>query len=145
MKRNKTLIVKADDIKRKWYIIDAKGKILGRIATVASSILRGKGKSIFSPHMDCGDYLIIVNASEVSVTGNKEEAKFYFTHSGYPGGHKMTSLAKTRAMHPERILYHAIRGMLPQNKLSDKVIGKLKIYAGSTHPHEAHKPESVNV
>ncbi len=120
MKRTTTSMIKHEDIKRKWFLIDAKGKTLGRVATVVAALLRGKGKTFFSPHMDCGDFVVIVNAQDIMVTGNKEEAKSYFTHSGFTRGDKLTSLKKTRATHPERILYHAIRGMLPQNKLSDK-------------------------
>ena len=145
MKRKKTYIIKTDDIKRKWYLIDAKGKTLGRLATVAVAILRGKNKPEFSPHMDCGDHLVIINAKEVVVTGAKEQDKEYFTHSGFPRGHKMKNVASTREKHPERILYHAIRGMLPPNKLSDKVLTKLRIYPGEKHSHETQKPETLEI
>jgi large subunit ribosomal protein L13 len=145
MKRKKTFTIDTEKIERKWYLMDARGKTLGRIATIAAGLLRGKGKPTFSPHIDGGDHLIIINAKEVVVTGAKEEDKFYFTHSGYPGGHKMKSVESTRAAHPERLLYHAIRGMLPVNKLADKIITKLRIFPGEGHSHEAQKPERIEV
>ena len=145
MKRKRTFIIKEADIKRKWYLIDAKGKILGRVATFASAILRGKNKTYFSPHMDCGDHVVIINAKDIVLTGAKEKDKHYFTHSGYPGGDKLLSVAKTREKHPERILYHAIRGMLPPNKLSDNILTKLRIYPGDKHSHESQKPETIEI
>jgi large subunit ribosomal protein L13 len=145
MKRFKTYILKKKEIKRQWFLIDAKGKVLGRIATLAANILRGKGKPTFSPHLDCGDFLVIVNAKDVAVTGNKESDKMYFTHSGFPRGHKLTSVKKMREKDPARILLHAIRGMLPPNKLSDQIITKLKIYPGEHHPHSPQKPEQIKL
>ncbi len=145
MKRGKTYTINKKDLLRKWYLIDAKGKTLGRIATVAAGILRGKEKGIFSPHIDCGDFLIIINAKDVVVTGKKEEQKTYFSHSGYAGGHKLIVLAKLRETYPERIIYHAIAGMLPKNKLSDQTIKKLKVYSGGEHPHAAQRPEQIKL
>ena len=138
-------MAKKGDLSRKWYLIDAKGKTLGRIATVAASILRGKNKPIFSSHIDCGDFLVIINAKEVAVTGKKEKQKLYFSHSGYPGGAKLTWLGKMRETHPERIVFNAVKGMLPSNKLSARVVKKLRVYAGSEHPHKAQSPEAVKL
>jgi large subunit ribosomal protein L13 len=143
MKRNSTFSEKEENVKRKWYLIDAKGKTLGRIATVTATILRGKGKATFTPHVDCGDYVVIINAKAVAVTGKKEEQKMYFTHSGYHGGHRLISLGKVRSTHPERIIRHAVEGMLPKNFLSSRIINKLKIYAGTEHPYAKLKPEEI--
>ena len=145
MKRAKTFIEKESAIERKWFILDAKGKTLGRIATVSADILRGKKKAFFSPHMDCGDFLVIINAKDVVTTGKKEEQKQYFTHSGYPRGDKLIGLAKMRATFPERIVFHAIKGMLPPNKLSDQVLKKLRVYGGDAHPHSSQKFETVKL
>ena len=145
MRRGKTYMSSEKELLRKWYIIDAKDKTLGRLATVAAGTLRGKEKGIFSPHIDCGDFLIIINAKDVVVTGKKEGEKTYFSHSGYAGGHRLTVLAKLRETYPERIIYHAIAGMLPKNKLSDQIIKKLKVYAGGEHPHAAQKPEQIKL
>jgi large subunit ribosomal protein L13 len=145
MKRPKTFVLKKEEITKKWYLLDAKGATLGRLSTAAADILRGKGKPTFSPHVDCGDFLVVINAKDVAVTGKKEEQKHYFTHSGYPGGHKLVSLEKMRQTHPERIVYKAVAGMLPQNKLSSRIITKLKVYPGSEHPHSAQKPETIKL
>lgn len=145
MKRTTTTTAKKEDIKRKWFIVDAKGATLGRLAAAVSAILRGKDKPIYSPHLDCGDFVVIINAKEVKASGNKEDDKLYFTHSGYPGGDKQVSLGKLRKTDPVRIVHHAIKGMLPPNKLSDRVITKLKIYPGPEHPHKAQAPESLKI
>ncbi len=145
MKRNSTFSEKEENVKRKWYLIDAKGRTLGRIATVAASLLRGKDKVTFTPHVDCGDYVVIINAKQVAVTGKKEEQKTYFTHSGYHGGHKLVSLEKMRRSHPERIIKHAVEGMLPKNFLSSRIINKLKVYAGAEHPYAKLKPEEIKL
>lgn len=145
MKRAKTFIEKESAIERKWFLIDAKGKTLGRLATVAADILRGKKKAFFSPHMDCGDFLVIINAKDVVTTGKKEEQKQYFTHSGYPRGDKLIGIAKMRATFPERIVFHAIKGMLPPNKLSDQVLKKLRVYGADAHPHSFQKFHTVKL
>lgn len=145
MKRNRTFSQKKENVKRKWFLIDARGETLGRIATVAAGLLRGKGKVTFTPHVDCGDYVIIVNAKEVEATGNKEEQKLYFRHSGYHGGHTLTSLGEMRKSHPERILTHAIEGMLPKNFLSARIMKKLKVFAGDKHPYAKQKTEQVKL
>ena len=125
---------------QRWYLIDAEGQVLGRVATTVAQLLRGKGKPTFTPHMDGGDYVIVVNADKVVVTGNKETDKFYYRHSGYPGGLKATSLKDMRARHPHRILEEAVRGMLPKNRLGRRIFLHMKVYAGPEHPHEAQRP-----
>jgi len=139
----KTFAPKKQNIERKWYLIDASGLVLGRLATKVAGLLRGKGKPIFSPGIDTGDYVIIVNAEKVLVTGRKLEQKFHFTHSGYPGGAKFTRYEKLMAENPERAIRLAVKGMLPSNKLSNKLVTKLKIYRGSVHPHGAQKPQVI--
>lgn len=136
-----TYMAKPNQVERKWYIIDAEGKTLGRLASEAASILRGKHKPQFTPHVDTGDFVIIINAEKIQVTGNKLRDKIYYRHSGYPGGLKKTSLGELLEKRPERALQHAIYGMLPKNRLGRKLQTKLKIYAGPEHPHEAQKPE----
>jgi len=136
-----TFMAKPNEVERKWYIIDAEGKTLGRLATEAASILRGKHKPQFTPHVDTGDFVIIINAEKIHVTGNKLQDKFYYRHSGYPGGLKKTSLNDLLKTKPERALQHAIFGMLPKNRLGRTLQTKLKIYAGTEHPHAAQKPE----
>jgi large subunit ribosomal protein L13 len=133
----KTYSTKAKDINRHWHIIDANDKILGKIATEAANLLMGKHKTMFSPNMDTGDYVIVVNASKVKVTGNKVTDKMYYRHSMYPGGLKVISFQKMLQQHPDRIIEHAVKGMLPKNKLGSAMIKKLKIYAGDNHPHKA--------
>ncbi len=137
----KSFVAKPHEIERKWYVIDAEGKTLGRLSTEAASILRGKKKPIFTPHVDTGDYVIIINAEKVEVTGNKRTDKMYKHHTGYPGGLRTISFEKLQAKKPEEILRHAIKGMLPKGKLGRQMFKKLKVYAGSTHKHEAQKPE----
>lgn len=136
-----TFMAKPNEVERKWYIIDAEGKTLGRLATEAASILRGKHKPQFTPHVDTGDFVIIINAEKIQVTGNKLQDKFYYRHSGYPGGLKKTSLNDLLKTKPERALQHAIFGMLPKNRLGRALQTKLKVYAGAEHPHAAQKPE----
>jgi large subunit ribosomal protein L13 len=138
-----TLSAKAADVQRNWYIIDASDKILGRLASFAASRLRGKHKTCYTPHVDTGDYIVIVNAENVRVTGNKEEGKKYYHHTGYPGGIKETNVAKVRAEHPERLLENAIRGMLPKGPLGRDMFRKLKIYTGAEHPHAGQNPTVV--
>jgi large subunit ribosomal protein L13 len=135
-----TYHVKRKDVERNWYIVDADGLILGRLATRIASVLRGKHKADFSPHLDNGDFIVVVNAEKIKVTGDKEEQKYYFSHSPYPGGDKYITVAQMRAKHPEKILYHAVKGMLPRGPLGRDQLRKLKIYAGPEHPHQAQIP-----
>ena len=127
-------------LNRKWYIVDAEGMTLGRVASVVAHTLRGKNKPTYSPHMDMGDFVIVVNADKVVVTGNKETQKFYYRHSGYPGGLRKTSIRDTRRTHPERIIENAVRGMLPKTTLGAQQLKKLKVYAGASHPHASQQP-----
>jgi len=139
----KTHVVKAGDIERRWYVVDAQGKTLGRLATQVASVLRGKHKPTFSPHLDTGDYVIIVNAEKIQVTGNKLNTKMYYWYSGYLGGQSSIVLSKQLQQHPERVLVHAIRGMLPRNRLGRAMLKKLKVYSGAKHPHVAQRPEPL--
>ena len=141
----KTYTPKKDDVQKKWYIIDATDKAPGRIATKIANKLRGKDKSVFTPHLDCGDFVIVINAEKVKFSGNKEESKLYHRHSGYPGGYKNSSVAEMLAKHPTKIVELTVRGMLPHNKLKKVFMSKLKVYAGAEHPHEAQKPETLEV
>jgi len=138
-----TYSVKVHEIQRKWYVADAEGKILGRFASEIAQILRGKRKPIYSPHLDVGDHVIVINASKIQVTGKKADQKIYWRHSGYPGGLKATPFKELLAKKPERVIEKAVRGMLPHNRLGRKMIKKLKVYAGSEHVHQAQKPEAI--
>jgi large subunit ribosomal protein L13 len=133
----RTYSTKVSDIERKWWVIDASGKTLGRLATEAATLLKGKHKPIYSPHIDVGDYVVIVNAAKIEVTGKKLTDKIYYHHSNYPGGLKSISLGKLLETHPTRAIEHAVKGMLPHNRLGSAMFKKLKVYAGSEHPHEA--------
>jgi large subunit ribosomal protein L13 len=126
-----------------WYIVDAEGQTLGRLASVIAATLRGKTKPTFAPHMDMGDYVIVINAEKIAVTGKKEIQKEYFRHSGYPGGLSRRNLKEVRAAHPERIIQGAVRGMLPKNVLGEQQLRKLKVYVGPEHPHAQQKPDSL--
>jgi large subunit ribosomal protein L13 len=137
----KTPLAKKEDIKPKWHLVDADGKTLGRLATRVAILLRGKNKPIFAPHQDTGDFVVVVNAKKVSLTGKKWKEKIYFHHSGYPGGLKMASAEKIAQKKPERLITMAVQGMLPKNKLGRKLIKKLKVYPGDAHPHQAQQPE----
>ena len=137
----KSYIAKPADIDHKWYVIDAEDKTLGKVAAEIAMILRGKKKPIYTPHVDCGDYVVVVNAEKVAVTGKKEKQKIYKNHSGYPGGLKETTLAELRAKKPEEIIRHAVKGMMPKGKLGRQMFKKLKVYAGTEHPHAAQNPE----
>jgi len=128
---------------KRWFIVDAEGRTLGRLATVIASTLRGKTKPTFSPHADMGDFVIVVNAEKVALTGKKETQKFHTRHSGYPGGLRRRSIREIRATHPERIIENAVRGMLPGNVLGERQLKKLKVYAGPRHPHEAQQPQPL--
>ena len=140
-----TFMAKAADVERKWYVIDAEGLTLGRLASEAAKILRGKNKPIFTPYVDTGDYLIIVNADKIAVSGKKLEQKIYFRHSDYVGGAKYTTLKDMLAKHPERVVEHAVRGMIPHGALGDKIYKKLHVYAGPEHEHAAQKPEVLKL
>ena len=140
----KTYTVTPADIVREWFVVDAKDKTLGRLATEIARLLRGKHKAIFTPHADCGDFVIVVNADKIHVTGRKLEDKLYYRHSGYPGGFKTISLRDQLAQHPTRAIEHAVRGMLPKGSLGRQMYRKLKVYASETHPHEAQKPKMWN-
>lgn len=141
----KTYTPKAADIKRQWYIVDANGKVPGRIATTIANKLRGKDKPIFSPHMDCGDFVIVINADKIKLTGHKEDTKLYHRHSGFPGGYKNMSAGEMMEKNPTEILRKAVSGMLPKNKLRKPLMQKLKLFAGSEHPHEAQSPQTLEV
>ena len=141
----KTVSLRAQDVRRGWYVVDASNRTLGRLASAVALRLRGKHKPEYTPHVDAGDYIIVVNAEKVRVTGNKETDKLYHRHSGYPGGVKTTSLRKLRATHPQRILEKAVKGMLPRNPLGRAMFRKLKVYAGPGHPHAAQQPEPLEI
>ena len=141
----KSFIAKPAEVERKWYVVDAEGKTLGRLASAVAAILRGKNKPTFTPHVDCGDYVIVINAEKVKVTGKKTTDKMYVTVSGYPGGRKEIPLEKLIAKHPEEIVRHAVKGMMPDGKLGRQMFKKLKVYAGPEHNHEAQKPEALEI
>ncbi len=141
----KTFNTKPADIKRGWYVVDADGKTLGRLATGIARVLKGKHKTYYTPHLDCGDYVIVVNAGKVRVTGKKLDVKFYFTHSGYPGGQKKVILRTQLEKHPDRVLKAAVHGMLPKGRLGRQIFKKLKVYGAPVHPHAAHKPKKLEV
>jgi large subunit ribosomal protein L13 len=142
---SKTYLPPQASIERDWYLVDATDKRLGRLATEVAMILRGKKKAEFTPHLDTGDFVIIINAEKVAVTGKKRTQKLYRRHSGRPGGMKTETFAKLQQRLPERILEHAIKGMLPKNSLGKQLFTKLKVYAGPTHPHEAQQPKEITI
>lgn len=137
-----TPIPKKGEIIRKWHLVDANGKTLGRLASRVAILLRGKHKPTFTPHMDVGDFVVVVNADKVALTGNKWKQKLYIHHSGYPGGLKSISAEKMKDKKPERLITMAVQGMLPKNKLGRKLLKKLKVYSGEAHPHQAQQPEA---
>ena len=141
----KTISIKKSEIRKNWWIADAEGQTLGRFASKISQILRGKHKPDFTPHMDMGDFVIIINAEKIGVTGNKEIEKTYFSHTGYPGGIKSQNFNDLIASYPDRIITSAVKGMLPKNKLSNSVIKKLKVYKGESHPHKAQNPLKLEI
>jgi large subunit ribosomal protein L13 len=141
----KTFSAKATEVPRKWWVIDAQDQVLGRVAVKAASLLRGKEKTIFTPHVDTGDFVIVINAEKVRLTGKKEEQKSYMSFSGYVGGHKSESVRARRARHPELLIERAVRGMIPHNRLGRNVYRKLKVYRGDLHPHAAQQPEAVKL
>jgi len=135
----KTFSAKAEEIKRQWFVIDAEGKVLGDVAVAAAKLLRGKDKPLFTSHVDCGDFVVVINAGKVRLTGNKEQQKIYTSYSGYVGGQKRETVEKLRDRRPELIVERAVHGMIPHNRLGRQVMKKLNVYAGSEHPHEAQK------
>jgi len=141
----KTYSPKPQDIERKWYVIDANGLVLGRLASKIAQVLNGKHKPIWAPHADVGDFIVVVNADKVRVTGRKAEQKLYYRHSGYPGGLKKTSYTTLLQTKPEEVLRQAVRGMLPHNRLGRKMLKKLKIYASNEHPHHAQTPAQLSI
>lgn len=141
----RTASTRREDAQHDWYVVDAEGRTLGRLASEIAKRLRGKHKPEYTPHVDTGDYIVVVNADKVKVTGRKETDKVYYRHSGYPGGIKATPLDKMRESHPDRILGNAVKGMLPRNPLGRAMLRKLKIYAGPTHPHAAQQPKSLEL
>mgnify|MGYP001818710662 FL=1 len=141
----RTFTAKKEEIERDWYVVDAEGQTLGRLASRIAPIIRGKHKPIYTPHLDCGDFVIIINAEKVRVTGRKLDQKLYHRHSGYPGGLKSISLRDQLDRHPERVLQAAIKGMLPKTKLGRQMIKKLKVYAGDSHPHQAQQPKPLEL
>jgi large subunit ribosomal protein L13 len=137
----KTYSAKAADLQPQWYVIDAEGQVLGRLASEIAQILRGKHKPMFTPHLPCGDFVIVINADKIAVTGNRMDQKVYYRHSQYPGGLKKTTLRQTlEGKYPERALIHAVRGMVMHNRLGARLMKRLKVYAGPDHPHQAQKP-----
>lgn len=141
----KTISLKKSEIQKNWWIVDARGAVLGRLASEVAQILRGKHKTNFTPHLDMGDCVIVINAEKIEVTGNKEKNKKYFSHTGYPGGGKETSLEDLRQSKPEEIIQKAVKGMLPHNKLGRSILSHLKIYVGSEHPHLAQNPQDLKI
>ena len=140
-----TTMLKPAEVKKAWYVIDAEGQNLGRLATQAATVLRGKHKPTFTPNVDCGDYVIIVNASKVVYTGDQEEKKFYYNHSMYPGGLRKRSIGLMKREYPVELVEKAVKGMLPHNKLGDKIRTHLFVYEGSEHPHAAQKPVELKI
>ncbi len=141
----KTLSAKPHEVERTWYVVDAEGKTLGRLATEIARILRGKHKTSYTPHVDTGDYVIVVNADKVRVTGKRLDQKFYYRHSGYMGGLKSVSLRRMLETHPERVIEFAVKGMLPKNRLGRQMYKKLKVYATPDHPHQAQQPQPLEL
>ena len=140
----RTYIPKADEIERKWYVVDAGGQVLGRLATKIATVLRGKNKPQFTPHLDTGDFVVVVNAEKVRLTGKKADIKTYSHYTGYPGGLKQEVFSDVQRRHPERLVEWAVWGMLPHSRLGKQQIKKLKVYRGAAHPHQAQKPENLN-
>ncbi len=140
----KTYLPKVNLDERKWHVIDADGVVLGRLAAQVADILRGKNKPVFTPHLDAGDFVVVVNAAKVLLTGQKETKKRYMSYSGWKGGEKYITVAELRAHHPEMLIHRAVRGMVPKNRLGRVLLTKLKVYKGKEHPHAAQKPETLS-
>ena len=141
----KTYLPKVDIDARKWHVVDADGAVLGRLAVQVANVLRGKNKPIYTPHLDAGDFVVVINAEKVRVTGNKETGKSYMTYSGWKGGEKFTTVSQLRSRHPEMLITRAVRGMIPKNRLGRVLLTKLKVYKGSTHPHQAQRPTPLKI
>ena len=141
----KTFTAKTGEINHGWFVVDAQGKVLGRLATQIAARLRGKHKPEYTPHVDTGDFVVVVNVAKLRVTGRKAERKVYYRHSGVPGGLKQTNFAKLHAARPERVLQKAVKGMLPKGPLGYAMLRKLKVYAGATHPHSAQQPKTLEI
>lgn len=141
----KTQVAKHDEVSREWFLVDVEGKVLGRVATEIANILRGKKKAVFTPSVDTGDFVVVVNAEKIALTGKKLSDKIYYSHSEYPGGLKSISAGKLLEKKPEEIIRKAVKGMLPKNKLSRHMISKLKIYTGPEHPHKAQQPKTLSL
>lgn len=141
----RTYVVRQEEITRKWFVVDADGKTLGRLASAIAQILKGKHKPMYSPHLDVGDYVVVINAERIAVTGRKMDQKMYYRHTGYPGGIRESNLRDLLARHPTYAVKFAVKGMLPKNRLGRKMIRKLKIYAGPEHPHQAQHPEVLEL
>src|SRR5205809_6897879 len=141
----KALSAKASEVPRKWWVIDARNQVLGKVAVKAATLLRGKQRSVFTPHVDTGDFVIVINADKVRLTGKKEEQKTFMSFSGYVGGHKSENVRARRARHPELLVERAVRGMIPHNRLGRHVYRKLKVYSGDSHPHAEQQPELVKL
>jgi len=139
-----TKFIKSEDADKKWYLVDAKDQVLGRLASEVAKIIRGKNKPTFTPNMDTGDFVVVINADKVKLTGKRPELKQYIRHSGYPGGQKITSVREVKLSKPEFLVENAVKGMLPKNRLGRKLIKKLKVYTGESHPHSAQKPEPIS-
>ena len=140
-----TYYAKPKDVEREWLLIDAEDQVLGRVASKAAQILKGKHKPQYTPHIDTGDFVVIINADKIKVTGTKAAAKVYYHHTGYPGGLKSETFTEAMAKHPERVIEHAVKGMLPKNTLGRAMGMKLKVYTGSEHPHQAQSPRQIEV
>jgi large subunit ribosomal protein L13 len=140
-----TFIAKKDEVERNWVLVDAKDKVLGRLAADVASILRGKTKPTYTPHIDVGDFVVVINADKVRLTGRKLEQKKYYNHSGYMGGLRERTARQIMEKRPEEIIKHAVKGMLPKNSLGRSMFKKLKVYTGEDHPHEAQKPQAINL
>ena len=143
--QQKSYMAKPGEVERKWYLVDASGKTLGRLASRIATILMGKHKPIYTPHVDTGDYVVVVNAEKIVLTGKKLDQKKYYRHSGYPGGLKVVTARQLLEKHPERLIYLAVKRMLPKNALGRRMLRKLKVYAGPEHPHQAQKPEPIDL
>jgi len=141
----KTEVAKAEDVKRDWYVVDAQDLVLGRVASKIANVLRGKNKAIFTPSVDTGDFVIVVNAEKIALTGRKLADKVYYSHSGFPGGLKEITAGKLLEKKPEDLIKKAVKGMLPKNKLARHMLKKLKIYSGATHPHDAQQPKNLEL
>ena len=141
----KTYVIKEGDIAREWYVVDAAGQTLGRLASKVAQILKGKHKPLYSPRLDVGDYVVVVNADKIVVTGRKIEQKMYYRHTGYPGGLRETTFREMMVRHPTHAIKHAVKGMLPKNRLGRHMLRKLKVYAGPDHPHQAQNPQALEL